>query len=100
LVTVSVSGDLKVTYETFCNLTKKADGNSYLQPYDYEMHFDPKKLTLYFGNLFNGNKILGERYTIINFIELISRCQWPRGLRRRSAAAWLLVSRVRNPLEA
>jgi hypothetical protein len=28
----------------------------------------------------------------------ISRFQWPRGLRRRSAAAWLLGSRVRIPL--
>jgi hypothetical protein len=28
------------------------------------------------------------------------RSQWPRGLRRRSAAAWLLGSRVRIPLEA
>jgi hypothetical protein len=26
------------------------------------------------------------------------RSQWPRGLRRRSAAAWLLGSRVRIPL--
>jgi hypothetical protein len=28
----------------------------------------------------------------------VSRSQWPRGLRRRSAAAWLLESRVRIPL--
>jgi hypothetical protein len=31
---------------------------------------------------------------------MVSRSQWPRGLRRRSAAAWLLGSRVRIPLEA
>jgi hypothetical protein len=30
----------------------------------------------------------------------ISRPRWPRGLRRRSAAAWLLGSRVRIPLRA
>jgi hypothetical protein len=29
-----------------------------------------------------------------------SRSQWPRGLRHRSAAAWLLGSRVRIPLRA
>jgi hypothetical protein len=28
------------------------------------------------------------------------RTQWPRGLMRRSAAAWLLESRVRIPLGA
>jgi hypothetical protein len=28
------------------------------------------------------------------------RSQWPRGLRRRSAVAWLLGSRIRIPLEA
>jgi hypothetical protein len=30
----------------------------------------------------------------------IRRSQWPRGLRRRSAAAWLLGSRVQIPLRA
>jgi hypothetical protein len=30
----------------------------------------------------------------------ISRSQWPRGIRRMSAAAWLLGSRVRIPLRA
>jgi hypothetical protein len=31
---------------------------------------------------------------------VVSRSQWPRGLRRSSAAAWLLGSRVRIPLRA
>jgi hypothetical protein len=31
---------------------------------------------------------------------LLSRSRWPRGLRRRSAAVWLLGSRVRIPLRA
>jgi hypothetical protein len=30
----------------------------------------------------------------------VRRCQWSRGLRRRSAAAWFLESRIRIPLEA
>jgi hypothetical protein len=38
------------------------------------------------------------------YVDLLTRCsrrsQWPRGLRRRSAAAWLLRSRVRIPLGA
>ena len=33
-------------------------------------------------------------------IEKYSRSRWPCGLRRRSAAAWLLGSRVRIPLSA
>jgi hypothetical protein len=33
-------------------------------------------------------------------IEVFSRSQWSRGLRRRSAATWLLGSRVRIPLRA
>jgi hypothetical protein len=33
-------------------------------------------------------------------ITFISRSRWPRGLRRRSAAAWLLGSRVRIPRRA
>jgi hypothetical protein len=58
----SVSGDLKIKYKTFCNFTKKDDGKTYLQPYDYEMSFDPKSTVMHFGNLFNGNKLLGEIY--------------------------------------
>jgi hypothetical protein len=56
----SVSGGLIAKYETQCNLTKKADGKTYLMPLDYEMEFEPEFVRLYFGNLFNGNKLLGE----------------------------------------
>jgi hypothetical protein len=33
-------------------------------------------------------------------MDALGRSHWPRGLRRRSAAAWLLGSRVRIPLGA
>jgi hypothetical protein len=33
-------------------------------------------------------------------MDVLGRSHWPRGLRRRSAAAWLLGSRVRIPLGA
>ncbi|PNF31888.1 hypothetical protein B7P43_G07892 [Cryptotermes secundus] len=47
-------------YETQCNFTKKADGKTYLMPLDYEMEFEPEFVRIYFGNLFNGNKLLGD----------------------------------------
>lgn len=56
----SVSGGLIAKYETQCNFTKKADGKTYLMPLDYEMEFEPEFVRIYFGNLFNGNKLLGE----------------------------------------
>jgi hypothetical protein len=37
---------------------------------------------------------------VMSRYRLQSRRQWPRGLRRRSAAAWLLGSRVPIPLGA
>jgi hypothetical protein len=40
------------------------------------------------------------RWCLGNGMKLNGRSQWPRGLRRRSAAAWLLGSRVPNPLRA
>jgi hypothetical protein len=42
------------------------------------------------------------KYTILIkvFIEYGCRSQWPRGLRRKSASAWLLGSWVRIPLRA
>ncbi|XP_021924757.1 protein takeout-like [Zootermopsis nevadensis] len=59
--------DLKVKYVTYYNFTKHDDGNTYLQPYDYEMSFDTKVASLYFENLFNGNKLLGDAMN--NFIK-------------------------------
>jgi hypothetical protein len=55
-----VSDDAKIKYVTLFNLTKKEDGKTYLVPYDYDLSADPKKVTADFGNLFNGNKVLGE----------------------------------------
>lgn len=31
-----------------------------MSPQDYDLEFDPKAASLYLGNLFNGNKLLGE----------------------------------------
>jgi hypothetical protein len=55
----SVSEDLTVKYSTICNFTEK-DGKMYLKPHDYELNLDPRNAKLYFGNLFNGNKQIGE----------------------------------------
>jgi hypothetical protein len=55
-----LSGDVVTKYKAFCNLTKKSDGQTYLQPFDYELILEPKTASFYFGNLFNGNKLLGE----------------------------------------
>ena len=56
--------DVTVKYKTFCNLTKKSDGQTYLQPLDYELEMEPKNLVAHFGNLFNGNKLLGETHVL------------------------------------
>lgn len=60
ILTLSLSGDVVIKYTAFCNLTKKSDGQTYLLPFDYELMMDPKTGTFYFGNMFNGNKLLGE----------------------------------------
>jgi len=66
---LSLSADVTIKYKTFCNLTKKSDGQTYLQPLDYELVAEPKKLVANFGNLFNGNKLLGERH-VLQFINI------------------------------
>ncbi|PNF31891.1 hypothetical protein B7P43_G07892 [Cryptotermes secundus] len=53
-------GNLTAKYTTQCNLTKQGDGRTYLSPQDYDLEFDPKTASMYFGNLFNGNKLLGD----------------------------------------
>lgn len=65
-LTLSVSGDVTVKYKAFCNLTKKSDGQTYVQPLDYELEMEPKRGSSYFGNTFNGNKLLGERCTSLS----------------------------------
>ena len=63
-LSLSLPVDVTVKYKTFFNLTKKSDGQTYLQPLDYELVLDPKKFVGNFGNLFNGNKLLGETHGI------------------------------------
>jgi hypothetical protein len=56
--------DVTAKYKTFFNLTKKSDGQTYLQPLDYELVLEPKKLVAHYGNLFNGNKLLGKTHVL------------------------------------
>jgi hypothetical protein len=62
-----VSGNLTATYRTECNLAKMEDGRMHLIPQEYDLEFDPKTVSLYFANLFNGNKLLGEISSKIHF---------------------------------
>jgi hypothetical protein len=57
-------------YKTFCNLTQKSDGKTYVEPYDYELVLEPKKGVIHFGNLFNGNKLLGETHSTCAYCSL------------------------------
>jgi hypothetical protein len=59
-LTFSLSVDVIIKYKAFSNLTKKSDGQTYLTPFDYELMMEPRTGSFYFGNLFNGNKLLGE----------------------------------------
>ena len=61
-LTLSLAVDVTVKYKTFCNLTTKSDGQTYLQPLDYELVLEPKAASCYFSNMFNGNKLLGETH--------------------------------------
>jgi hypothetical protein len=44
---------------------EKADGETYINITDYKINFKPKKVTYYFGNLFNGDKMLGQNMNMI-----------------------------------
>ncbi|GFG36384.1 hypothetical protein Cfor_06103 [Coptotermes formosanus] len=55
-----VKVNVTAKYKTFCNLTQKSDGKTYVEPYDYELVLEPKKGVIHFGNLFNGNKLLAD----------------------------------------
>jgi hypothetical protein len=48
----------------------------------------------------NEQERMEENLLFTAFDVKICRSHWPRGLKRRSAAAWLLGSRVRIPLAA
>jgi hypothetical protein len=67
--------DSTVKYKTFCNLTEHSDGKTYVQPYDYDLAFDPKTGMMYFGNLFNGNKLLGEISSAYHYISKLCLLQ-------------------------
>lgn len=47
--------DLKGEY-----ITNPEDGQIYLNITDYKIKFKPKSVSFYFGNLFNGDKLLGD----------------------------------------
>jgi hypothetical protein len=64
-----------VTYRTQCNLTQKADGKLYLAPVDYDMELQPQIMTTHFGNLFNGNKLLGESFLPSDLLVYVARPQ-------------------------
>ena len=51
---------MRGNYNTNYTLTQLADGEQYAVPVAYDAEFDMEKMTLNFGNLFNGNKLLGE----------------------------------------
>jgi hypothetical protein len=47
-------------YTTTYTLYQHDDGQQYLVLMDYHLDFVPAKITFELGNLFNGNKVLGE----------------------------------------
>jgi len=66
-LTLSLAENVTFKYTAFFNLTKKSDGQTYLQPLDYKFVLDLKRGSCYFGNMFNGNKLLGE-IDVLQFI--------------------------------
>jgi hypothetical protein len=60
----ALSADVTIRYKTAFDLTKKSDGQTYLQTLTQELRMDPKTGTIYAGNLFNGNKLLGEIHVL------------------------------------
>nr|UES72773.1 ssp1 protein [Reticulitermes aculabialis] len=59
--------DLYVKYVTNYELKKLDDGEVHLMPYNYTGEFEPRRVTAKLGNLFNGNKVLGDNMnTFIN----------------------------------
>jgi hypothetical protein len=57
---VRVAGGLSGTYTTNYTLTRLEDGEIHAMPQSYDVDFDIRDLKAHFGNLFNGNKLLGE----------------------------------------
>jgi hypothetical protein len=48
---------------TTFDLTKRDDGQVYLELKEYKVEFEPKKIKAYLGDLFHGNTVLGELRT-------------------------------------
>jgi hypothetical protein len=59
-LSLSLSEDVKIKYKTVFNLITKSDGETYLKPVTHDLRMIPKTGNVYAGNLFNGNKLLGE----------------------------------------
>lgn len=55
-----VAGGLSGNYSTSYALTQLRDGQLHAMPQSYDVDFDIRGLKVQFGNLFNGNKLLGE----------------------------------------
>jgi hypothetical protein len=76
-LTFPLSGDVTIKYKTFCNLTKKSDGQTYVQPLDYDLALDLKTGSSYFSNMFNENKLLGEKH-VLQFSNTTVNCVYSK----------------------
>jgi hypothetical protein len=63
MLTAFLADHLYVKYVTTFDLTKRDDGQVYLEPKEYTVEFEPKDVKAHLGNLFNGNEVLGELRT-------------------------------------
>jgi predicted phage-related endonuclease len=52
--------DTSVKYSTTYTVYQHDDGQQYLVLMDYQLDLVPEDIKIYMGNLFNGNKVLGE----------------------------------------
>ena len=52
--------DTVVKYSTSYTLHPHDDGQQYMVLKDYNLHLGPERLSIELGNLFHGNKVLGE----------------------------------------
>jgi len=52
--------DTAVKYTTCYTLHLHDDGQQYMVLKDYHLHLRPARLSIELGNMFNGNKVLGE----------------------------------------
>lgn len=57
---ICVPDGLRGNYSTNYTLTQSAGGEQHAVPLAYDVEYDMERMSLNFGNLFNGNKLLGE----------------------------------------